>query len=102
MLRWMMVSLTVFAFALSALEAAPTRNKNTAPPLPKIEKKAPIETAKAAEGEAPDQFQMTRDSEVLLNGEPCKIEEVPGSAVITKLEVSPDRRTIVRIHFRSK
>lgn len=48
-----------------------------------------------------DEYVFTAESEVLLDGRPYRYEDVPAGAVITSLQVAPDRRTIVRIHFRS-
>jgi hypothetical protein len=43
---------------------------------------------------------ITRQSDVRLDGRPCRYEQVPANAVITFAEVGPDRQTVLRIHFR--
>jgi hypothetical protein len=44
---------------------------------------------------------ITNQTQVRLDGNPCRWQEVPREAIITGAEVSPDRKTILRIHFRS-
>jgi hypothetical protein len=46
-------------------------------------------------------FVMTADSEVWLDGRPCEYKKVPATAEIVRVEVAPDRKTILRIEFRS-
>jgi hypothetical protein len=53
--------------------------------------------------ELKDEFRITEQTQVRLNGHQCKYEDVPPDAVITHLEVdSEGNRAILRIHFRSK
>jgi hypothetical protein len=55
--------------------------------------------------ERPDvksQFIVTRDTEVLLDLEPCRYEKVPENAIIARMEVGADKRTVLRIYFRSR
>jgi hypothetical protein len=47
-------------------------------------------------------FILTETTEVLLDGRPCKYRDVPPQAEITRLEVGPDRRTVLRIFFRTR
>ncbi|HLJ91603.1 MAG TPA: hypothetical protein VKU02_00285, partial [Gemmataceae bacterium] len=48
-------------------------------------------------------FCITEQTEVKLDGRPCKFSDVPHDAVIIFLEaVSEKDKTILRIHFRSK
>jgi hypothetical protein len=56
----------------------------------------------AADGGATPEFVVTAQTEVLLDGKPCKYELVPGSASIVRLELGADNRTVVRIHFRAR
>ena len=46
------------------------------------------------------EFVVTERTEILLNGKPCKYEEVPGHASIVKMEVAADKKTVRKIHFR--
>jgi hypothetical protein len=49
-----------------------------------------------------DDFRITEKTEVLLDGRPCRYEQVPDGAVIVLLEtVSNESKEIARIHFRS-
>jgi hypothetical protein len=47
-------------------------------------------------------FQITEQTEVLLDGKPCKYAEIPPDAVIIKMEVAEDKKTVLKIHFRSR
>jgi hypothetical protein len=44
---------------------------------------------------------ITEETEVLLDGRPCRYQQVPSNATITFVEVGSDRQTVLRIHFRS-
>jgi hypothetical protein len=46
------------------------------------------------------EFVVTDRTEVLLNGEPCRYEEIPGHASIVRMDVAADRKTVLRVHFR--
>jgi len=46
-------------------------------------------------------FQITEETEVLLDGKACRYDQVPSGSVITNLEVTADKKVILRIHFRS-
>jgi hypothetical protein len=46
------------------------------------------------------EFIVTERTEVLLNGERCRYEEIPGHASIVRMEVAADRKTVLKIHFR--
>jgi len=47
------------------------------------------------------EFLMTDGTEVLLNGKPCKYEKVPAHASIVRMEVAEDKKTVLKIHFRT-
>ena len=48
-------------------------------------------------------YQITEQTEVLLDGRTCKYQEVPNSAEIIQMEIDSDiSRGIVRIHFQSR
>ncbi len=42
------------------------------------------------------------DTEILLDGKPCRFEDVPAGAEVVELAVAKDGRTVLKIHFRSK
>jgi hypothetical protein len=49
-----------------------------------------------------DEYRITKDTEVLLDGQPCRFEQVPKDATIVLLEtVTNESKEISRIHFRS-
>ena len=57
---------------------------------------------KAARAEAQPEYVLTQETEVLLDGKPCKYEDVPATASIVKMEVAADRKTVLRVRFRSR
>ena len=57
-------------------------------------------TCLAAERAMGSDFVVTERTEVLLNGRPCKYEEVPADATIERMEVEADKQTVLKIHFR--
>jgi hypothetical protein len=44
---------------------------------------------------------ITAETDIRLDGRTCRYEEIPAAAVITAADVAGDRRTLLRIHFRS-
>lgn len=42
------------------------------------------------------------DTEVLLDGKACTLKEIPRDATIILLQVAADKRTVLKIHFRTK
>jgi len=49
-----------------------------------------------------DKLVITEDTDVRLDGRRCKFSDVPTVGVeITDLDVATDRRTVLRIYFRS-
>jgi hypothetical protein len=62
----------------------------------------PAEAREPAAGQgASSEYTMTERTEVLLNGKTCRYEAVPASAVIERMEVAPDRKTVLRVFFRT-
>ena len=47
-------------------------------------------------------YAVTEQTQILLDGQPCRYQDVPAKAVILRMEVAPDGKTVVRIHFRSQ
>ena len=37
-----------------------------------------------------------------LDGQTCKFQDVPGTATVVSLDVAADKKTILKIHFKSK
>ena len=46
-------------------------------------------------------FSISENTEILLDGNPCKFAEIPAKATIIQMDLTPDKKTIHRIHFRS-
>jgi hypothetical protein len=48
------------------------------------------------------EFVVTDQTEILLDGKLCRYESVPAHAVIVRMEVSEDKKTVLKIHFRTR
>jgi hypothetical protein len=49
-----------------------------------------------------DEYRITGKTEVLLDGRPCRYEQIPNDAIIVLLETTTNEsKEITRIHFRS-
>ncbi len=48
------------------------------------------------------EFTVSEQTEILLNGKPCHYTRIPANAAILRMEVAPDRKTAVRIYFRTR
>jgi len=97
LIRWMPVLLVSLLY-LSPVHASLGRKQR-----PTIDKHIPIKTiASLPAASANDEFRITPDTEVLLDGRPCRYEQVPDNATIILLEtVSNESKEIARIHFRT-
>ena len=60
---------------------------------------APAMAQEAGQG-AKSEFVVTERTEILLNGKPCRYEEVPQDAWVVRMEVAADKKTVLKIHFR--
>jgi hypothetical protein len=49
-----------------------------------------------------DEYRITDQTEVVLDGRACKYRDVPNNAAIVKMEVAGDKRTVVKICFRTR
>jgi hypothetical protein len=76
------------AFDLATQKAAPLASKN----------RLTQTIAPAQESE----YLLTANTEVLLDGQSCRYEEVPATASILRMEVGPDRKTVIRVYFRAR
>lgn len=97
MMRLMAV-LSVLAMAVSAASAAIAPREERVP-------RARVAVSKVIEARATPEnepYQMTKTTEVRLDGQPCRFEDVPADAEITLMEVSTDRRQILKVHFIRK
>ena len=92
------------AVLLSAVPLASARTSPGSRPSARPGSELLMREAVAAARQAPAkvEYVLTEKTEVRLNDRPCRYEDVPANATITVLEVAPDRRTLVRIHFRTE
>jgi hypothetical protein len=100
-----------FTFSFAAATLSPRRRpqpfeKLTLPAAGKTPTRAAQLTedpARAARDQEPSQeLQLTAEAEVRLDGRACKYDDVPRGAEVIYLELGPDRKSILKIHFRSK
>jgi hypothetical protein len=78
--------------------ASLTQHKERSPfdkPLPPAPKAEP-------ETEQEGGLVITDDTEVKLDGKLCKYEEIPESAEVILLEVGKDKKSVLKLHFRTK
>lgn len=52
--------------------------------------------------QAKQDFVITDETEVKLDGHVCKFQDVPGTATVVSLDVAADKKTILKIQFASK
>jgi hypothetical protein len=71
------------------------------PPVPVTKLAAEILAPAGNRGTTPE-FVLTEQTEILLNGKPCRFEEVPANASIVQLELAIDNKTALKIHFRTR
>ena len=77
-----------FVWRVNGMEASlpPVKDKPTVlPPEPK-----------------PREIGVAEDAEISLDGKPATIKDIPLDAELILLEVAPDKKTIVKVHFRTK
>jgi hypothetical protein len=89
------------------LPMAPAAVVSSRVPAPRLEAKAavqngPMQVASSKKSEpTPADFMLTATSRVELNGQTCRFEDVPDSAVITKIVVEEITGAVVTVHFRT-
>jgi hypothetical protein len=49
-----------------------------------------------------DEYRITSQTEIILNGRPCCFADVPRNAGVVKMEVSSDNQTVLKIQFRTR
>jgi hypothetical protein len=55
-----------------------------------------------AGGAPQSEFILTVGTAFLLNGKPCRYEEIPDYASIVQMDVAADKKTVLKIHFRTR
>jgi hypothetical protein len=48
------------------------------------------------------EYVLTHDTEILLDGKPCRYEDVPANARIIRMEVGADKKTVLKVLFRTR
>jgi hypothetical protein len=64
----------------------------------------PLPPAPKAEA-APEQdggLEVSDDTEIKLDGKTCKFEDIPENAEIILVEVAKDKKSILKLHYRTK
>ena len=108
----LMLTLAALMSSVSVVSATLTPRKETSPreKLPvlgnevlrvRVAKRTAQPPVQAAGQETRSEYVLTRQTEVLLNGKPCKYENVPADARIVRMEVAADKKTVLKIHFRT-
>jgi hypothetical protein len=107
-----MIRLTLALAALIGLVSvapaslAPRRDRNAlgsdAPLRAPASPRAARSLAEALRPANPSEYVLTEQTEVLLDGRPCRFGDVPERATILKMEVAADGKTVVKILFRSQ
>ena len=99
---------TTAAFAvlcaiLPPADATPAPNTIGAirPDLGVVAWPATLEPADRAASSKPPELTVTDGTEVLVDGRDCEMAKVPATATVVRVEVGPDRKTILRIEFRT-
>jgi hypothetical protein len=92
----MVLAATLLALSVAhASLATPKERSIFDRPLPPAPKAEP-----AAEQE--DGLVISDDTEVKLDGKECKYESIPESAEVILLEVGKDKKSVLKLHFRTK
>ena len=102
----LLCSLTPALANLSPRTATPPADDKITAPLasafPQDKVLAPDLLRAAYPRERDDEYRVTSQTEVVLDGRPCPYADVPKSAGIVRMEVSSDGQTVLKIQFRSK
>jgi hypothetical protein len=61
-----------------------------------------VKNSEQTERGTPSDYIMTEETEVLLNGNLCNYKEIPDHASIERMEVGIDKKTVLRVHFRTR
>jgi hypothetical protein len=88
---------------LVSVASASLTPRNERPPLePRLPRvQAPKAAAETAGNKTAPEYKVTEQTEILLDGKACPYQDVPQQATVLKMEVAPDGKTVLRIHFRT-
>jgi hypothetical protein len=96
---WISLVSGVSASLTPRKDSPPFGNEPLAAQASKLLPPAPIRTAERG---ISTEYLLTEQTEVLLNGKPCKYEKVPAHASIVHMEVAADNKTLLTVHFRTR
>jgi hypothetical protein len=71
------------------------------PPTPAA-RVSPSAAARTASPVSPAEYVLTEQTETLLDGKPCRFENVPEGASILRMEVAADGKTVLKVLFKSR
>jgi hypothetical protein len=88
----------MFVFLLCFTPTAKAELARSKEPFPRpdpqtLRKPAPVRTVPQPE------FQLTEESEVVVDGKRRPYKDVPRGAAVLRIEVAQDRKTILRVEF---
>jgi hypothetical protein len=99
-------TLAAFLCCLPAATASTSPRPDPAPPQKDLISKYDKEVAPDAPEPPPkpekQQLVITAQTEILLDGQACKLKEIPGTAEVVAVELAADKKTVLKLHFRSK
>ncbi len=104
MLRFVLAFLTLYCFlnpVWATRNVRPTSDTDLLARSP-LNDLATQQKGKARASDSQPDFVLTEESEVLLNGKACLFNDIPKDAEIIYLEVARDRKTVLKIHFRTR
>lgn len=101
------LSLTALLCLVTTAMTSPARSNDTRTLgrelPPSVVRAISPEIFKSASGTGQkEEFRITYETEIVLDGRPCKYRDVPSNAVILKMEVGTDKKTVLKIHFRTQ
>jgi hypothetical protein len=94
---WMSLVGAVSASLAPRKESSPLGHGVPSAPAARFLAPAPDQTAGGANAD----YVLTDQTEVFLNGKPCKYAEIPAHARIVHMEVAADNKTVLKVHFRT-
>ena len=100
------MALVASLFVYSTATATLTLRKNPVPELGKQwNEELKLDSRKSepkAEAQTDGGLRMNEKTEIKLDGQACRYEDVPRDAQIIHIEVAGDRKTVLKVHFQRK
>lgn len=98
---WLIMASLSMAGAVSPVKSAPTLGDRL--PSDSLVRlvQGPADSTTRAQPAKKDSFVITDQTEIQVDGKPCRYGEVPTGAAIVLLEVAADGRTVMKVHFRT-